>query len=274
MQLRAELHEKRESQGKGWARVSHHVKFGTMPKLVLFLDDGGVLNDNAVRGRQWQQLVGEFFPSILGGTPQAWSDANRVVAQQLWERHTQALRGRRVDCDYQAFYRQYELAWLRGMCEFVRVQTPGEMESLKLARRASDYITRRVRSACPGAIETVRELYTRGYELYTASGAHSSDLQGYLEGMGIRDCFIRLYGPDWINTLKEGREYYDRIFVHASVSPADVLVIDDSPPAIQWAAEAGARTIFVGFTTDGQCKADCMIPRLAELPGAINRVGL
>ncbi|MBI3659446.1 HAD hydrolase-like protein [Candidatus Acetothermia bacterium] len=245
-----------------------------MPKLVLFIDDGGVLNDNAVRGRQWQRLVGEFFPPILRGTPEAWAEANRVVAHQLWDHHTQALRGRRVDCDYQAFYCEYELAWLREMCEFVGVQTPGEIESLQMARRAADYITRRVRSACPGAIETVRELYTRGYELYTASGAHSSDLQGYLEGMGIRDCFIRLYGADWVNTLKEGREYYDRIFTHVGVSPADALVIDDSPRAIQWAAEAGARTVLVGSTTDGQCKADFMIARLAELPGVVKRLGL
>ncbi len=39
-----------------------------MPEITaLFIDDGGVLNDNALRGPQWQRLVAEFFVPALGG---------------------------------------------------------------------------------------------------------------------------------------------------------------------------------------------------------------
>ncbi|MFQ5795557.1 MAG: hypothetical protein ACE5JP_10975 [Candidatus Bipolaricaulia bacterium] len=44
--------------------------------MVLFVDDGGVLNDNTRRSLQWQRLLGEFFPPILGGTPESWAEAN------------------------------------------------------------------------------------------------------------------------------------------------------------------------------------------------------
>ncbi len=35
-------------------------------KPVILLDDGGVMNDNRLRGEQWQRLVGEFFAPRLG----------------------------------------------------------------------------------------------------------------------------------------------------------------------------------------------------------------
>ena len=55
-----------------------------MQRPVLFVDDSGVLNDNRLRGPQWDRLVGEFFPPLLGGRPEAWPEANRVVAERDW----------------------------------------------------------------------------------------------------------------------------------------------------------------------------------------------
>ena len=43
---------------------------------AIFIDDGGVLNDNALRGQQWPGLVAEFFAPRLGGWPKAWAEAN------------------------------------------------------------------------------------------------------------------------------------------------------------------------------------------------------
>jgi len=34
---------------------------------IIFLDDGGVMNDNNARALQWQRLVGEYFVPLLGG---------------------------------------------------------------------------------------------------------------------------------------------------------------------------------------------------------------
>ena len=36
-----------------------------MTHPVLFLDDGGVMNDNRLRGEQWRRMVAEFFTPIL-----------------------------------------------------------------------------------------------------------------------------------------------------------------------------------------------------------------
>ena len=55
-------------------------------RLTIFLDDGGVINDNAVRGPQWQRLVGRFLSPRLGGEPEAWAQANKVVAERIWSR--------------------------------------------------------------------------------------------------------------------------------------------------------------------------------------------
>ena len=64
-------------------------------RLMVFLDDGGVMNDNGTRASQWQRLVSEFFVPLLGGTAEAWSHANRVAADRLfepvaWRRRVQA----------------------------------------------------------------------------------------------------------------------------------------------------------------------------------------
>jgi phosphoglycolate phosphatase-like HAD superfamily hydrolase len=98
-----------------------------------------------------------------------------------------------------------------------------------LARQANAYITPLVRAAIPGVVETIRTLHAQGYELHMASGEPSYDLQGYLTGMGVRDCFGRLYGPDLIDTFKNGPEYYRRLLADMGIDPMQALIVDDSP---------------------------------------------
>jgi beta-phosphoglucomutase-like phosphatase (HAD superfamily) len=177
-----------------------------MSRLVIFLDDGGVMNDNSLRGQQWRRLVAEFFTPLLGGTPEVWSQANRTMTDQLFDPVNWQKRIRAAS-DYASFDRRYQLDWLAGMCEVVGVPTPPEEEGLELAYRATAFITSCVRAAFPGVIDAIRTLHSQGYTLHTASGEPSTDLDGYLTGMGVRDCFGRLYGPDLVNTFKmEGPE--------------------------------------------------------------------
>src|SRR5438045_2318018 len=93
--------------------------------LVVFLDDGGVMNDNNLRGAQWQRLVAECYAPLLGGAAQAWAEANRVVAERMlgldaWPRRL------REAADYPSFDRAYQLDWLGGMCELIGVPLPDE----------------------------------------------------------------------------------------------------------------------------------------------------
>ena len=235
-----------------------------MKRPVILIDDGGVMSDNRLRGAQWQRLIGEFFAPRLGGTLEAWADANRIVATNFfipenWQARVQSAP------DYVSFERTYWLDWLGGMCQLVGVERPPEEECITLAKEAEIYTTCRVRSAFPGVSEAILKLRSQGYTLHTASGEPSYHLQGYLEGMGVRSCFGRLYGSDLLNTLKESPAYYERLFADSDISPADALIVDDNPRVLAWAREFGAATVLVSAgqqTTDGML----CIGSLAELP--------
>ncbi len=243
-----------------------------MTHWTLFLDDGGVMNNNRLRGPQWQRLVAEFFVPRLGGTPEAWAKANWIVMDTLleptaWRERLQSAR------DYHHFDRMYQLDWLKGMCAVVGIPAPSDEECYRLACQAAASITRRVHSAFPGAVDAIRALHQRGYPLYTASAESSTDLAGYLEGMGVRDCFQRLYGPDLINTFKNGPDYYERLFADAGVHPGEALVVDDTPQAIGWARQAGARAILVGQASAGR-DGILSITSLAGLPAIIQDINV
>ncbi|MDP9380410.1 MAG: HAD-IA family hydrolase [Chloroflexota bacterium] len=229
------------------------------------------MNDNQLRGRQWRRLVGEFFAPRLGGTPEDWGEANRVVAERMFELDAWLTRVR-SSTSYESFERAYWLDWLGGMCELVGVPMPAEAESLELACRAESWITRRASAAYPGAVEAIRSLNARGIVLHTASGESSASLSGYLEGMGVRNCFGRLYGPDLIATFKEGPEYYERLLADVGVVPTDALVVDDNSRTVGWAAQTGARTVLVGGAALPDIGDTIRIRSLAELPDAVERL--
>lgn len=238
---------------------------------MLFIDDGGVISDNRLRALQWPPLVGEFLAPVLGGTPEAWAEANRVVAPPLWQDESVRAMWRRAGGDCATWLRLYRLAWLDAMCRYVGVATPPPERAVEIARRATAFVTRRVRAARPGSVEAVRTLHERGFVMHTASGEHSEELEGYLSGLGIRAAFRRLYGPDLSGVLKTGPEYYRRVFRDAGVAPADAIVVDDRPQAVAWAAEVGARTVLVGREAAEGCRPDAVIARLADLPDLLAR---
>src|SRR5260370_40428934 len=98
----------------GCSRVLYVISLSVGSSLmdwVLFVDDGDVMNDNALRGSQWQRLLGESFPPILGGTPEAWAEANRIVVPRLWEGY--GLSGQPAR-DYTGQGRAYRTAWPWG----------------------------------------------------------------------------------------------------------------------------------------------------------------
>ena len=232
----------------------------TLP--IIFLDDGGVMNDNDVRGPQWQRLVGEYFPPILGGAPEAWADANRTYMEQMfdaaqWEARLQAYP------DYGAFDAAYQLDWINGMCAIVGVPAPPAEAAIALAHQASAHIIPRVRSALPGAIDAILAVQAAGYTLHTASGESSRELNSYLQGMGVRHCFSRLYGPDLVNHHKVGPAYYSRLLADCGVAADTALILDDRPTVAGWIAAAGARALLVDPAAP---LTQSSIPALARLP--------
>lgn len=244
-----------------------------MTQPVVFLDDGGVMNDNAIRGPQWQRLLGEFFTPRLGGTREAWAEANFAVITQLFQPESWTARAQ-VASNYREYERAYYLVWLGEMCRHVGVPTPPEQEILTLSLEATAFVTRRVRSAYPGVIEAIRTLKQDGYELHTASGEASTDLKGYLEGMGVLDCFGRLYGPDLIDMPLKDSVYYERVFADLNIEPSAAVVVDDTTHVLELAARLGARTVLVGARTSPTPGVTAQINSLADLPALLPTIGI
>lgn len=239
-------------------------------KPIILLDDGGVMNDNRLRGPQWQHLVGEFFAPRLGGTSAAWAEANRVLMMDIfgpanWQARIQAA------IDYASFERTYWCDWLGGMCQLANVAVPSEEACIELACQAEAYITPRVRATFSGVIEALHELHTQGYTLHTASGESSLHLHGYLTGMGVRDYFGRLYGADLLGILKETPEYYERLFANAGIAPCDALIVDDAPRVLAWARDLGAMTVLINTEQEAPNGTFCL-NHLAALPQLVSQL--
>ncbi len=230
---------------------------------AIFIDDGGVMNDNSVRGPQWQALIGEFMAPRLGGTAAGWAEANRVTAPLTWQKSLQRMK---EGLDFPSWWRLDQDEWLTAMCAYVGVEPPAAAdERLRLAEEAAEYVLPRIRSAIPGAIQAVRELHAMGFRLFTATGEVCNEIGNYLDGMGIRHLFERLYGPDLVNKHKVSVEYHRAIFADAGVDPLNVLVVDDNAGPVAWAREAGARAIRVS-ADGGNAAGGPGIKYLAELP--------
>ncbi len=172
---------------------------------------------------------------------------------------------------YASFEHAYWLDWLGGMCQHVGIALPPEEERIELARQAESYVIPLVNSAFPGASKAIRQLHENGYIIHTASAESSVHLTLYLEGMGVRDCFGQLYGADLLNIMKEGPEYYVRLFADLQLSPAEVLVVDDRPRVLAWARELGARTVLVGNGQEVNNDMLC-IGSLTELPDLLHNL--
>ena len=99
-----------------------------------------------------------------------------------------------------------------------------------------------------------------------------SQLASYLEGMGVRHCFVGLYGPDLVDTFKDGPAFYERLLDDAAVSPANAVVVDDSPQAIAWAARVGAKTVLVSTAQRLNVEASAVIGSLRELPEVVDQM--
>jgi len=239
---------------------------------AIFVDNGDVMNDNALRGPQWQRLVAEYLAPRMGGTRSAWAAANKaVVEKQIAEFLPGLHKGIAPEMDYSDFLVADDIQWLRGMCELVGVDAPEDDDRcVQIARDTRAYVTPQLRTAMPGAADAVRVLHAAGYKLHTASGEPFDQLEGELAAMDVRPLFDGLYGPDVVNTWKTGPLYYERIFAHSGVAPSTALVVDDKAMCAEWAMEAGASAVRVAAHAPKSPADYPVIRGLAELPALLD----
>lgn len=212
--------------------------------IAIFLDDGGVMSDNSVRGEQWPPLVGEYLAPRLGDTPERWAEANRYASASLFAPEALAQRNSLYE-SFAEFDRRYQIEWLTLMLGFLGLPMLPDEEAFYLARDTTSYIAPKIKADFPEVARCVRTLHESGFDLYTASGEASYEIHDYMESIEIADCFHMLYGPDLVDTPKSSPSYYARIFAHADVEPSSAVVVDDRAESLQWAQAAGAQGVLV-----------------------------
>jgi phosphoglycolate phosphatase-like HAD superfamily hydrolase len=228
-------------------KVKCYSKVKNMPKKIIFFDDGGVLNDNYLRGEQWKELLVKFLVPRFGGDPNIWKETNQKLMQmmsEIWinQRNSHVFKTYREIQDFE------DTMWVEGMFDpQTNIKKPTKSEYYSLCREVEEFVAPKCSSSFPGVIAVIKKLFQKNYKLYTASGENSLLLKGYLTGMGVLDCFINLYGPDIIGISKGSKEYYETIFEHAKVSTSDVIVIDDSSSMLDLVTDLGATPIHCLF---------------------------
>ena len=207
---------------------------------VVFIDDGGVLNDNERRAVQYRRLLGEYLTPRLGGSPEEWARANVSVFERSWARYLAQLDRAGDGPGVEAWIRADRRVWMIEMCEALGIPALADPEAYGIATAA--WVSERVRADIPGAIDTVRWLDDAGLTLNTASGGLSWELEPYLRGMGIRDRFDHLYGPDLVDRWKNGPHFYAAILAHSGAQRAHSVVVEDSDAMRAAAGSLGLRT--------------------------------
>jgi FMN phosphatase YigB (HAD superfamily) len=221
--------------------MSPSARAPASPVRVVFLDDGGVLNDNDRRAVEWRRLLGEFFAPRLGGTPEAWGEANRGVYEGIWDDWRRLQH--RGEEPGPSWWPDQDERWLGGMCERVGVPVPADVQATVRASRA--HVMAHIDCAYPDAAPAMREMHALGIRLHLASGGQTDELEPYLRRMGVWELIDRPYGTDLLGANKVGRRYYERIVEDSGVDPRSAVVVDSDAEPLEWAEAVGFRTVHV-----------------------------
>ncbi len=241
--------------------------------FTLFFDDGGVLNDNAIRGPQWRAFFGEFFHSKFGGDPEMWAEANLKVMTSLsdpndaiWDVLNENIN------DYLTFNTTFKSEWVKRIFEAAGRSVPPKNDHERISDDTGEYVWPKVHSAIPGIIESIKILDSRGFTLYTSTALHSTEIKMVLEAMGVKQFFKGFYGPDLINTPKHRPEFFKEILNDVSVNPRRAIFIEDRPRFIENALKTGAHIIQACVTGDFPPQYPFYVENMNELPHVIDNL--
>ena len=238
--------------------------------ITIFFDDGGVLNDNRIRGMQWKKFVGDYYSTRFGGDPKIWGEANHKLITTFLDIFWRG--GEEKFNDYQNFKNDFKKNMVLGMFKEVGKILPKGIDIKEVYNSARDYVIPKVRSAIPGVIHAIKELAAKGFNLYTASGAFSIEMKMYLEGLGISQYFKEYYGPDLINIWKSRPDYYGAIFNHSRVEPSKSIIIDDQPRFLNNALDEGANVIQACITGEHKPQFPFFVKNMRNLVPTIENL--
>jgi HAD superfamily hydrolase (TIGR01509 family) len=238
------------------------------PIEALFVDKGGVLLDNTMLSAQWCRLVGEFLAPRLGGSREAWGVANVPAFEREWARFLAAASAGGPP-DIRGFFANDRRQWFLDMCDGVGVARPPDDVAEVIAADTVRYVKAHLDIPAPRVLDALRALRGRGIVLHIASADAHDELVEFLERIGARELFDRVYGSDLVNTWKFGPAYYRAVLADSGVDPARAAVVDDSPQALGWARECGLRGFLVE-RRDGEGFDDAVGRTFEEIARAID----
>jgi len=240
--------------------------------IYVFFDDGDVLNNNKIRGKQWQKLIGEFLAPLFGGNPEEWGLANAKIIKDFINKGIPTLMYEHKEKNHGQFMEWFREKWINDMFDYVGIDRPDHGDYKQIYYETAKFVDLRVRSAFPGVIGTIKTLYNDGFHLYTASGTESIELNYYLEGMGIRPYFKKLYGPDLINVLKVDNNFYEAILKDLEIHPNQAIFIDDKPYYLNIAKKVGVHVIQACLTGEFKPEFEYFVKDMKNLPKIIEKL--
>ncbi|KAF9155318.1 hypothetical protein BG015_010342 [Linnemannia schmuckeri] len=197
----------------------------TQPRAI-FLDSGGVINDNDRRAPQWEHHLEQYMPTTkLGGPGRLWGKSNAIMWDRLFNGEN-SLWKQLIDRskDFHQFYREYHLFWIQEGVRLVNkflkeeydeavkgsrghggdgddkeipplvqlVLPESEKEQIQIAYDAHLYCTSIVRADYPGAVEAILELkFEQGFTMYTCSGESAPELELALKTLGMSTLLVQ-----------------------------------------------------------------------------------
>ncbi|KAF9970100.1 hypothetical protein BGZ73_007286 [Actinomortierella ambigua] len=249
--------------------------------IPVFLDSGGVINDNYVRGPQWLRCFQDYMPTLgiaEGVTGQEWAEALYLVMEEerridIWDLLLKDSKG------YLQFERKYFIYWIQTLARMLQETVipassspkrtvhlpPTDDEQLALAKKIHGHCVANIRADIPGACEAILEMRTKlGCKLYTSSSELSTDLYNTFKTLGLltlpgpassetdkaegqagEPVFTKLYGPDLIDELKNSTEFYEKIFNDCGEDPRRSIVVDDKEEMLAVAKVLGCTTVLI-----------------------------
>jgi HAD superfamily hydrolase (TIGR01509 family) len=90
------------------------------------------------------------------------------------------------------------------------------------------------------ALDTVKELHSRGFKLALIGGRPISEVEPELKFLGIRDYLDLVLTTENVNRPKPAPDIVQRAAEFWNISPRQILVVGDSPDDIASAKSAGA----------------------------------
>ncbi len=238
--------------------------------LHLFIDFDDTLSDMKQFVTQFTAAIAEYLQPKFGGEYEDWKTSARDMIFAIMEDYN----SRFIDNPSSGY-----CDWLKNRHHFCSTLLFSAMtidrppDYLSISEATQLYALRKCNALYADAESALQELTDLGVKLHIASANDSEYLNAALEGAGIQKYFERIYGPDVIDCAKESPEFFALIFKHAGVLPDDSIVVDDKPEALQWAQQAGAKTIHVRIASPEESVnvpgVIGTISRLSDLPPLI-----